>query len=132
MPRFFIEVAYKGTNYGGFQRQDNARTIQSEVEKALSTYFRDDFQLTGSSRTDAGVHAKQNFFHFDSGILPVLENYSKSIYHLNAILPVDIVVLGIRHVQPGAHCRFDARYRTYQYTVYQQKDPFLQEMGYYY
>ncbi len=132
MPRFFIEVAYKGTNYGGFQRQDNAVTIQSEVERALRTYFREDFMLTGSSRTDAGVHARQNFFHFDTEIVPIQQDYAKIVYHLNAILPPDIVVRGVFPVQPGAHCRFDAISRTYHYTIYRSKDPFLADTAYYY
>src|SRR6476469_6427074 len=63
MPRYFIELAYKGTKYSGFQVQENANTIQAEVEKAFQTIHRQPVQLTGSSRTDAGVHAMQNFFH---------------------------------------------------------------------
>ncbi len=131
MPRYFIEVSYKGTNYSGFQIQQNANTIQAEVEKALHTYFRIPISLTGSSRTDAGVHAQQNFFHFDSDtILP--ENCTKALYHLNAILPIDIVVKSITPVSPGAHCRFDALSRTYQYQIYQFKNPFMNEVAYYY
>jgi tRNA pseudouridine38-40 synthase len=132
MPRFFIEVAYKGTNYGGFQRQDNAVTIQSEVEKALKTYFREDFMLTGSSRTDAGVHARQNFFHFDTEVLALQPDYAKIVYHLNAILPPDIVTKSVFPVKPAAHCRFDALSRTYHYTIYRSKDPFLADTAYYY
>lgn len=132
MPRFFIEVAYKGTNYGGFQRQDNAVTIQSEVEKALKTYFRADFLLTGSSRTDAGVHARQNFFHFDTDVVPLQEDYTKIVYHLNAILPPDIVIRSVFPVNSEAHCRFDALSRTYHYTIYRSKDPFLVDTAYYY
>ena len=63
--RYFIEVAYKGTGYSGFQVQRNANTIQAEVEKAFATVLHTQVVLTGSSRTDAGVHALQNFFHFD-------------------------------------------------------------------
>jgi tRNA pseudouridine38-40 synthase len=132
MPRFFIEVAYKGTNYAGFQKQDNANTIQAEVEKALEIYFREVFDLTGSSRTDAGVHARQNFFHFDTGKIPVLADYTKTCYHLNAILPADIVVNALLPVSENAHCRFDALSRTYQYTIYQRKDPFMTDMAFYY
>ena len=65
MPRYFIEVSYKGTNYSGFQVQLNANSVQSEMEKALEIFYKQRFGLTGSSRTDAGVHALQNFFHFD-------------------------------------------------------------------
>jgi tRNA pseudouridine38-40 synthase len=58
--RYFIQLSYKGTNYSGFQVQDNANSIQAEVEKALKIFFRQPFQLTCSSRTDAGVHALEN------------------------------------------------------------------------
>lgn len=132
MPRYFIEVAYKGTNYAGFQIQDNANTIQAEMEKALATYFRDPINLTGSSRTDAGVHARQNFFHFDSDKPVNYPNLSKSVYHLNAILPGDIVVKSLRLVNDTAHSRFDAISRTYEYTTYNAKDPFLQGTAYFF
>lgn len=132
MPRYFIEVAYKGTNYAGFQIQDNANTIQAEVEKALATYFREKINLTGSSRTDAGVHARQNFFHFDSQAVSTYPDLLKPVYHLNAILPGDIVVKSIRLVKDQAHSRFDAISRTYEYAIYQTKDPFLQSIAYFY
>ncbi|MBC7866534.1 MAG: tRNA pseudouridine(38-40) synthase TruA [Gloeobacteraceae cyanobacterium ES-bin-316] len=132
MPRYFIEVAYMGTNYAGFQVQENANTIQAEVEKALSIYFKDQFCLTGSSRTDAGVHAKQNFFHFDTEKMGGFADFKKPIYHLNAILPKDIVIVSIRPVNINAHCRFDAISRTYEYTIYQSKDPFLQGRAFFY
>lgn len=130
MARYFIEVAYNGKAYAGFQRQDNANTIQAEIERALQIYFKSVFELTGSSRTDAGVHAKQNYFHFDSSIDDSL--MAKSAYHLNAILPPDIVVKSIRKVKADAHCRFDAVYRKYRYLVYTAKDPFVQDTGYFY
>ena len=62
MARYFIEVSYKGSAYSGFQVQENAVTIQSKLEEALKMLHRNPIQLTGSSRTDAGVHALQNFF----------------------------------------------------------------------
>ena len=130
MSRFFIEVSYKGTRYSGFQVQQNAITVQSELEKALGTYFREDIQLTGSSRTDAGVHAKQNFFHFD--IDKEEELVCRSAYHINSILPNDIAVNSIIKVKDDAHCRFDAVSRAYQYTLYNKRDPFLTEVAYYY
>jgi tRNA pseudouridine38-40 synthase len=129
MARYFIEVAYKGTQYAGFQVQKNANTIQAEVENALKVFYRTVFELTGSSRTDAGVHARQNFFHFDAD---VIKDTDKGVYHLNAILPADIVVKSIRQVADDAHSRFDAVSRSYQYTIYQQKDPFLDDRAYYY
>jgi len=127
MPRYFIEVSYKGTNYSGFQVQQNANSIQAEVEKALKVYYKQEFKLTGSSRTDAGVHAAQNFFHFDSE--QAIEDQS---YHLNAILPKDIVIKRIFPVQPDSHSRFDAILREYTYCLYQQKDPFKEDRAYFF
>ena len=126
MPRYFIEVSYKGTNYAGFQKQHNANSVQAELEKALEIFYRKKIELTGSSRTDAGVHALQNFFHFD--INPAIEDGS---YNLNAILPDDIVAKRIFPVADDAHCRFDATSREYRYYIYQHKDPFLQGRAYY-
>ncbi len=132
MRRFFIEVAYMGTKYAGFQIQDNANTIQAEVEKALKIYSKENLKLTGSSRTDAGVHARQNYFHFDSELFSTDINFEKAVYHLNAILPPDIVLKKITEVNIDAHCRFDAVSRTYEYTVFQEKNPFLNDIGYFY
>lgn len=128
MPRYFLEIAYTGTAYSGFQTQLNANTIQAEAEKALSVFYRTRFELTGSSRTDAGVHALQNYFHFDAdaAILP------KHVYNINAILPADIVIKKIIPVKAGAHCRFDAISRTYKYFITQNKNPFVLNTAYYY
>jgi tRNA pseudouridine38-40 synthase len=128
MPRYFLELAYKGTAYHGFQIQDNAATIQLAIEKALFTLFKVDFDLTGSSRTDAGVHALQNYFHFDTD----LSISNKHVYNLNAILPEDIAVKSIQAVADTAHCRFDAVARSYHYYIYQQKNPFLKDRGWFY
>lgn len=123
MPRYFLELSYKGTAYSGFQVQENAHTIQGEIEKALLTLFKTPFDLTGSSRTDACVHANQNFFHFDSET----EILQKNIYNLNAIVPADISIKGIYPVPDTAHCRFDAVSREYNYFIYKEKNPFLND-----
>lgn len=128
MPRYFLELSYKGTNYSGFQVQENAKTIQSEVELALQTLYRQPISLTGSSRTDAGVHALQNFFHFDTE-LPIT---GKHIYNLNAILPPDIAATAYYKVAPDAHCRFGAVSREYKYFIYSKKVPFLNDRAWYY
>ena len=120
MPRYFIEVSYKGTNYSGFQKQHNANSVQAEIEKALEIFYKQKFDLTGSSRTDAGVHALQNYFHFDAA-----DFIKDDAYNLNAILPDDIVIKRIFHVDDNAHCRFDALSREYHYYIYQDKNPFL-------
>lgn len=128
MARYFIEVAYKGTRYSGFQTQENAITIQSEVEKAFTTIHRHPVNLTGSSRTDAGVHALQNFFHFDfeEAIHP------QAVYKLNAILPADIVVRNILSMPSEAHSRFHATSREYVYQIHRFKNPFLTDVSFYY
>ena len=128
MPRYFLELAYKGTNYSGFQSQINANTVQAEVEKAFEMFQREKIIMTGSSRTDAGVHALQNYFHFDfEGTIP-----HDFVYKFNAILPSDIVIKSIMEVKPEAHCRFDAITREYNYYIYRQKDPFLKETAFYF
>jgi tRNA pseudouridine38-40 synthase len=132
MARYFIEVAYKGTAYAGFQIQQNANTIQAEIEKALHIYYRHTFELTGSSRTDAGVHAMQNYFHFDTDLPVDNKTTKKDLYHLNAILPQDIVVKSLQLVADDAHCRFDAISRSYQYSIYQTKNPFIDDTAYYF
>lgn len=128
MPRYFLELAYKGTHYSGFQSQKNANSIQAEVEKAFKILQKEPVTLTGSSRTDAGVHALQNFFHFDfeGELNPQLP------YKINAILPDDIVIKRVIPVSDDAHCRFDAISREYKYFIYRQKDPFLQDRAFYY
>src|SRR5215510_11494572 len=114
MSRYFLEVSYKGTSYSGFQIQQNANSIQAEVERAFQVLQKENIGLTGSSRTDAGVHALQNFFHFDfEG-----EINPHFVYKINAILPEDIVVQKLIPVEAEAHCRFDARSREYKYFVY--------------
>lgn len=128
MPRYFLEVAYKGTLYNGFQIQKNANTIQAELEKAFRILQKEPASLVGSSRTDAGVHALQNFFHLDySNTID-----SHFIYKINAILPEDIVVKSILPVRAEAHCRFDAISREYKYFIYGHKDPFLKDRAFYF
>lgn len=128
MNRYFLEVSYIGTNYAGFQIQKNAISIQSEIEKAFLIILRIKITLTGSSRTDAGVHACQNFFHFDCN-----EAISSDIiYNINAVLPNDIAVKNLMAVTPESHCRFDAVARLYTYHIYRFKNPFLSDRAYYY
>jgi tRNA pseudouridine38-40 synthase len=126
--RYFLEVSYKGTGYSGFQSQKNANTIEAEIQKALNIFLKEDIELTGSSRTDAGVHAYQNFFHFDiNDDLP-----SKSIYNLNAILPEKIAIKSLLKVNSDAHCRFDAISREYKYYIYRTKNPFMTDKAFYF
>jgi tRNA pseudouridine38-40 synthase len=128
MPRYFIELAYKGTRYSGFQVQENANTIQAEVEKAFQTIHRQAVELTGSSRTDAGVHALQNFFHFDYEEAM----HPQFMYKMNALLPNDIAIKNLFQMPPDAHSRFDATSREYFYHIHTFKDPFLRATSLYF
>jgi tRNA pseudouridine38-40 synthase len=128
MSRYFIEVCYDGTGYGGFQIQNNHSTIQGELEKAMHTLYRCPIDLTGASRTDAGVHAYQNYFHFDTET----EIQAKHIYNLNAILPNTIVIKSLIQVPANAHARFDAIQRSYIYKIHTQKDPFMEGRSWFY
>lgn len=128
MKRYFLELSYKGTGYAGFQRQENAITIQMEVENALHTILRNPIALTGSSRTDAGVHAMQNYFHFDTDLALT----ERLVYNLNALLPAAIAVHRIVAVDQAAHSRFDAVSREYRYHVVSHKRPFLADRAYFF
>lgn len=128
MARYFLEVAYKGARFSGFQIQQNASTLQGEIEKALAVLFKSPVKTTGSSRTDAGVHARQNFLHFDTEFLL----HPQLVYKLNAILPFDIAIKAIYKVKSDDHARFSALSRSYQYVIYDKKDPFLQDLGYFF
>jgi tRNA pseudouridine(38-40) synthase len=116
---------------------DEQKNIVQRLKTSLNNInltiekFRKEIELTGSSRTDAGVHALQNFFHFDENEIPT-ESFEKSVYHLNAIISADVVVKGITLKHEGSHSRFDAKSRRYLYTIYQHKDPFLMDRGYYF
>ncbi|MBT8375831.1 MAG: tRNA pseudouridine(38-40) synthase TruA, partial [Bacteroidia bacterium] len=125
--RFFIELAYNGKAYHGWQIQPNAVTIQEVIEKALSTLLSDKISVVGAGRTDTGVHASQMFAHFD---------YNESIdndqltYKLNSLLPSDISILNLFEVNTDAHARFDAISRTYHYRICTSKDVFEYDFSY--
>ena len=123
--RYFIELAYDGTNYHGWQVQDNAVSVQEVLNKALATILREPVETIGCGRTDTGVHARQLYAHFtpqppEGGVIDIIG----LVHSLNAILPNDIAVKRIVPVQPDAHARFDAVSRSYEYHVHFEKDPF--------
>lgn len=120
--RYFIQFSYFGKAYHGWQNQPNAITVQEVLEKALTTLLRDTVEVVGAGRTDAGVHAKQMFAHFD---FETIEDTEELVYRLNSFLPDDIAVKGIFEMVPSAHARYDATERTYEYWLVKEKDPFL-------
>jgi tRNA pseudouridine38-40 synthase len=126
--RYLIDISYKGKAYAGFQVQKNAITVQQKINEALTTILREDISTTGASRTDTGVHAKQNFVHFDfNKHLP-----KEFLKRLNIFLPKDISVNAIYHVPDDFHARFDGRERSYEYLIYFKKNPFEIENGWFY
>ncbi len=127
--RYFIELAYNGTNYHGWQYQPNADSVQETLNKALSTILKVTIDVVGAGRTDTGVHAKQMFAHFDydSEI-----DTPHLVHKLNSFLPKDIAIFDIHKVSDEAHARFDAKKRTYEYHIHNQKDVFEQDGSWYY
>ncbi len=123
-PKYFLEIAYNGTAYHGWQIQENAVSIQEKLNAALAILLREDVETIGAGRTDAGVHAKQLYVHF-SNASQTLKNSEKFIHSLNALLPFDISAKRLILVSNDAHARFDATQRSYEYHVHFQKDPFL-------
>ena len=124
--RYFIEIAYKGTNYNGWQVQPNAITVQQKVNEAVSIVLRHDVQTLGSGRTDTGVHARSQFAHFDSDVEITTYGY---LLRINGILPKDIKVVSIfKATDNEAHARFSAVSRSYRYEVCLKQNPFLYEL----
>lgn len=119
--RYFIYLAYDGTNYHGWQIQPNGNSVQEELMKALSTLMRCEVEVVGAGRTDAGVHASLMVAHFD-----VEQEWDTVLLadKLNRLLPPDISIYKVVPVKDGAHARFDATYRTYKYYVTTSKTPF--------
>jgi tRNA pseudouridine38-40 synthase len=121
--RYFIQLAYQGTHYFGWQIQPNHNTVEAEVERALTQLNSNQkIEITGCGRTDTGVHASDYFAHFD---------HDKEIdpqhwrFKLNLMLPHDIAIKNIFVVAPTLHARFDAISRTYEYRIHTSKDPFI-------
>jgi tRNA pseudouridine38-40 synthase len=125
--RYFIELAYKGTNYHGWQIQPDAISVQETINKALSILLNSTIDIIGAGRTDTGVHAKKMFAHFD------YENEIDSLqltHKLNSFLPKDIVIFNIHKVSNESHARFDAIKRTYEYHIHTMKDAFDNDGSY--
>lgn len=125
--RYFIRFSYFGKAYHGWQKQPNALTVQEVLEKAMSTLLREPIELVGAGRTDAGVHAKEMYAHFDTEL--VLDKKELS-HRLNAFLQEDITVHKVLPVHSDAHARFDAVERTYEYWVVQKKNSFYTDFAY--
>tara|TARA_B110000971_G_scaffold47940_1_gene47992 strand:+ start:1136 stop:1885 length:750 start_codon:yes stop_codon:yes gene_type:complete len=120
--RYFIRLAYKGTDFHGWQIQPNAKTVQQKINQGLSVLLKEELLVMGAGRTDAGVHAKQMYAHFESEMQ--FDCY-KIAHRLNAFLEDSIQIQSIFEVSKDAHARFHATSRTYEYWLCQDKNPFL-------
>lgn len=122
--RYFIHLAYDGTNYHGWQIQPDANSVQEELQKALSVLIRREIEIVGAGRTDAGVHARRMVAHFDfDGPL----DCQQTAYRLGRMLPRDIAIYRIEPVADGMHARFSATRRTYHYYLHTERDPFCRQ-----
>lgn len=127
--RYFVKLAYNGTNYHGWQCQPNASSIQETLNTAFSIIFNVEINIMGAGRTDTGVHAQEMFAHFDFENNFDIQN---SIHKLNSFLPKDIVIFDIIPVHDEAHARFDATQRTYEYHINTVKNVFQTDGSWYY
>jgi tRNA pseudouridine38-40 synthase len=111
---FKLTIEYDGTGYHGWQRQKEDRSIQAEIETALSTMTRKKISLAGSGRTDAGVHALGQVATFSCDTLLSAEAFHKG---LNSILPEDIVITACETVPEDFHARYSSKSKTYEYKI---------------
>jgi tRNA pseudouridine38-40 synthase len=128
--RYFVELAYNGAPFCGWQIQDNAVTVQSTLEEAFSRIMREPVALTGAGRTDTGVHAKKYVAHFDTSQFLNENDCRELCRKLNSYLREFIVIYKIYQVQNDLHARFSAVSRTYQYVISLEKNPFSVDFSY--
>ena len=128
MKNILLTVSYDGTNFCGWQRQDNTRTVQGEIEKVLEKIHKQKTDAQGSGRTDSGVHAVGQTVTF---ISPIDNMKSESyIPAMNSLLPQDIRVVGAKEVPMDFSARFNATSRTYRYFINCSETPMAHQMPY--
>ncbi len=127
--RYFIRLSYNGALFCGWQIQNNARSIQEEVQNALQTILKEPITITGAGRTDTGVNAVNYIAHFDYNT--PIDTLKRVAYKINAILPREIAIHEIFQVPDSAHARFDAISRTYKYYIHTVNDPFNTQFSYF-
>ncbi len=123
--KYFIHLAYKGTQYHGWQRQPNHISVQETLENAIEKMVGEKISCIGCGRTDAGVHASQFICH----IRVDKEFNFDPVFRLNHILPDDISIFDFIEVDPSAHAQYDAIWRTYTYHIHLEKNAFLSEVS---
>ena len=125
MRNLLLTISFDGTNYHGWQVQDNAVTVQQTLQDALEQICSSRDNIVGCSRTDAGVHAREMYAHMDIDEEAMRREGERLVFRLNGILPDSIAIFNIYPVTDDAHARFSATRRTYEYHVIDHKDPFL-------
>lgn len=128
MSRYALQFAYDGGSFHGYQIQPNAHSVQAELEEKLSLLLAEAISITGSGRTDTGVHASYQIAHFDTNS----EIDSNFIYRLNRMLSPALTAQAIYSVANDFHARFDATSRIYEYRITRHKNPFLRDFAYWY
>jgi len=127
--RLLGTVSYRGTNYAGWQRQPNVLSIQELIETNLSKFFNREITIYGAGRTDAGVHAFGQRFHFDVDIDEL--DIDRLLYSLNKMLPDDIKIIDIEEVDESFHARYSAKAKCYAYSILlTAKEPFFYDTAY--
>lgn len=122
--RYLVKVSYNGLRFHGFQSQKKERTVQDEIEKVLKKMHKSFIRIHPAGRTDAGVHALEQYFHFDSHIELAEEKWK---YAMNSGLPDDILVRAVTQINEDYHVRYHSSGKAYRYKIYQGADrnPFL-------
>jgi len=128
--RYFFHISYNGFNYHGWQKHVPHSTVQEILEFNLGKLLKTKISISGCGRTDAGVHASQYFFHLDTEQEWSSENTNELVFRLNKMLPHDIVIFDIIHVDNKSHAQYHATKRTYDYFIHTYKDPFLNHFSY--
>ena len=128
MMRILIKIEYVGSNYHGWQKQANLPTIQGILEKTLSNFLKQNITLFGCGRTDAKVHAKSQYAHFDC---ESSFDFSRLPLAINNMLPKDIMIVSARQVSNDFHARFSAKKKIYRYYIYNNivRSPLLNEFS---
>jgi tRNA pseudouridine38-40 synthase len=129
MKNYKITIQYDGTDFSGWQKQKFQKSIQGTIEEKIKIITKEDVNLIGAGRTDAGAHAIGQVANF---YLEQEINFSKFLYSLNSLLPESIFIKDIEVVNDEFHARFDAKKRKYVYIIRNSKNPFYQKYSYLY
>ncbi len=132
MARYFLTLSYNGSDFNGWQIQENTpNTVEQVLEEKLAMLLKEKIELVGCGRTDAGVHAKNYVAHFESHCQDLITNKKHWIYKFNTVLPSTIAIQDIQRVRDDAHARFHANQRVYFYYLNQHKNPFKDMFSWY-